>query len=166
MNPCLAPHRNRCPCIISCTCGGLITVREHSQMDVRYTLTLADHLAWYDHYLATTDGARLRSSLPFVDRFRRWRYSRRVVTMTSRHALGERTLEVSEQGVREFSPEFSFTTAWSDIGLVADTSRHLFLAHKSMNAHIVPLSFFETNSKRESFVSFARSHVGVHNAAT
>ena len=131
-------------------------------MHVRYTLTLADHLAWHDHYVTTAHGAHSRSLFPFVDRFRRWRYSRRVVTAPNRHALGERTLEVTEHGVREYSPEFSFTTAWPDIGLVADTSRHLFIVHSSMNAHIVPLRFFETDSKRESFVSFAKGHAGIH----
>ena len=132
-------------------------------MDVRYALTLEDHLAWLDYYLATPEGVGLRSSLPLVggvlDRFRRWRFSRQVTLPPSQHALGERTLEVTEQGVREFSPEFSFTTAWSEIGLVAVTGSHLFLAHTSMNAHIVPLRFFESDARRESFISFARSHV-------
>jgi hypothetical protein len=79
--------------------------------------------------------------------------------LPSRNALGERTLEATEQGVREFSTEFSFITAWSDMGLVALTSSHLFLAHTTMNAHIVPLRFFESDAKRESFVSFVSSHV-------
>ena len=132
-------------------------------MDVRYTLSLEDHLAWYDHYLATSEGVHFRSSLPLVggvlDRFRRWRYSRQVALPPSRHALGERTLEATETGVREFSPAFSFTTAWSDLGFVVVTSSHLFLAHASMNAHIVPLRFFESDTERESFISFAKSHV-------
>ena len=132
-------------------------------MDVRYTLSSEDHLAWYDHYLTTPEGERFQSSLPLVgallDRFRRWRYSRRVALPPSRHAFGERTLEVTETGVREFSTAFNFTTAWSDLGFVAVTSSHLFLAHASMSAHIVPLRFFESDTKRESFVSFAKSHV-------
>jgi hypothetical protein len=132
-------------------------------MDVRYTLCLQDHLAWYDHYRAMPEGARFRSSLPLVgrvlDRFRRWKYSRQVALPASRHSFGERTLEATEQGVREFSPEFSFTTAWSDLDLVAVTSSHLFLSHASMNAHIVPFRFFGSNAHRESFISFAQSHV-------
>jgi len=127
-------------------------------MEIRYTLSLADHLAWYDYYLATPEGKRLKSSFPFIDRFRRWRFSRQVFSPPSRHALGERALETTEKGVREFSPEFSFTTAWADIGLVAATASHLFLAHSSMNAHIIPLRFFESDAKRESFMSFARVH--------
>lgn len=128
-------------------------------MPIRYTLTLEDHLAWYDHYLATPGGSQFRSSLPFAGRFRRWRYSRQVALPPSRHAFGERTLEATEQGVREFSPEFSFTTAWPDLYLVAVTSSHLFLAHASMNAHIVPLRYFRSDAERESFISFAQSHV-------
>jgi hypothetical protein len=130
-----------------------------TRMDVRYTLTLQDHLAWYDHYLATPGGSQLRSSFSLVGRFRRWRYSRQVALPPSRHAFGERTLEATEQGVREFSPEFSFTTAWPDLGLVAVTPSHLFLAHASMNAHIVPLRYFRSDAERESFISFAQSHV-------
>ena len=132
-------------------------------MEIRYTLTLADHLAWYDYYLATPEGACLRSSIPLVagilDRYRRWKFSRQVVSPPSRHALGERALELSEQGLREFSPEFSFTSAWSEMCLAAMTTRHLFIAHTSMNAHIIPLHFFETDSERDSFVSFVKSHV-------
>ena len=132
-------------------------------MDVRYTLSLEDHLAWYDYFLTTTEGARFQSSLPLVsgalDRFRRWRFSRQVALSRSRHAFGERTVEATEQGVREFSPAFSFTTAWSNLGFVAVTSSHLFLAHTSMNAHIVPLRFFESDSARDSFISFAKRHV-------
>jgi len=132
-------------------------------MHVRYTLTLEDHLAWYDYYLATSQGAHFRSSIPLIaraiDQMRRRRFCRQVTQRPSIHALGERTLEATEVGVREFSPEFSFTTAWSDVGLVAVTSNHLFLAHVSMNAHIVPLSFFASDAQRESFASFATSRV-------
>jgi YcxB-like protein len=132
-------------------------------MSVRYTLSLQDHLAWYDYYLATPEGARFRSPLPLIgkisDRFRRRKFSRKVALPPSRHAFGERTLEITEQGVREFSPEFSFTTAWSDFSFVAVTSSHLFFAHSSMNAHIVPLHYFQNNAERESFISFAQSHV-------
>ncbi|HZQ45989.1 MAG TPA: YcxB family protein [Verrucomicrobiae bacterium] len=132
-------------------------------MDVRCTLSLEDHLAWYDYYLATPEGARFRSTVPLVgvafDKIRRWKYSRQVTSPPSRHALGERTLEATETGLREFSPDFSFTTAWSDIGLMAVTSNYLFLAHKSLNAHIVPLHFFGGDGHRESFISFAESHV-------
>ncbi len=81
----------------------------------------------------------------------------------SRHAFGERTLEATELGVREFSPAFSFASAWSNLGFVAVTSSHLFIAHTSMNAHIVPLRFFESDSARDSFISFAKRHV--HRAA-
>jgi hypothetical protein len=61
--------------------------------------------------------------------------------------------------LREFSPKFSFTTAWSDLGLVVATSSHLFLAHRSMNAHIVPLRYFQSDAEREFFISFAQGHV-------
>jgi hypothetical protein len=101
-----------------------------TRMDVRYTLSLQDHLAWYDHYRATPEGARFRSSLPLVggvlDRFRCWRYSRQVALPPGHHPFGERTLEATEQEVREFSPEFSFTTAWSNLGRVAVTHRVTF----------------------------------------
>jgi hypothetical protein len=128
-------------------------------MEVIYTLTLEDHLAWYDFYLTTSEGARLRSSLSFVRRFRRWSFSHQLVSPPSQHALGERTLEVTENGLREFSSAFSFTIPWSEMCLAAVTSSHLFIAHTSMNANIVPLRFFESDAKRESFLSFVKSHV-------
>ena len=127
-------------------------------MEVRYKLKLADHLAWYDYYLSTPEGACLRSSAP-LDRLRRWWYALMVILPPSRHALGERTLEANGEGVRESSPKFSFATAWSAMALVAVTPSHLFLAHVSMNAHIVPLKFFKSGAERESFVLFAKSHV-------
>jgi hypothetical protein len=134
-----------------------------THMEVRYMLTLEDHLAWYDYYLTTAEGTGLRSSLPLVsrmiNRFRRRRYSRQVVSPMSHHAIGERTLEVTEQGLREFSSEFSFTLQWPEMCLAAVTSSHLFIAHTSMNANIVPLRFFESDAKRDSFVSFVKSHV-------
>jgi hypothetical protein len=132
-------------------------------MQVRYTLALKDHLTWYDYYLATPNGARFQSSLPLVagvvNRFKRWKFSRQMTLPPSHHALGERTLEATEKELREFSPEFSFTTAWSEIGLMAITPSHLFLAHTSMNAHIVPLHFFKSDVERESFLSFAKAHL-------
>jgi hypothetical protein len=135
----------------------------HELMEVRYTLFLQDHLAWYDHYPTMPAGAPLRSTIPLLgkvfDRFRRWRYLRQLGLLPSRYAFGERTLEANEQGVREFSPEFSFVTAWPDIGFLAVTSSHLFLAHTSMNAHIVPLRFFGSGAQRDSFISFAKGHV-------
>jgi hypothetical protein len=131
-------------------------------MRVRYMLTLQDHLAWYDYHLATSEGARLRSPLPLIggaiNRFRRWEFSRRVILPPSRHALGERTLALGEQGTREFSPDFDFTTPWTELCLAAVTSSHLFIAHASMNAHIVPLRFFENEAEREAFISFVRQH--------
>lgn len=138
----------------------LTSVLTPEHMEVCYKLKLADHLAWYDYYLTTPEGASLRSSAP-IDRLRRWWYSLRVILPPSRHALGQRTLEANGEGVRESSPKFSFSTAWSDMGLVAVTPAHLFLAHISMNAHIVPLKFFKSDAERQSFVSFARSHVRV-----
>ena len=141
--------------------AGISVADEVKIMEVSYTLTLEDHLAWYDYFLASREGARYRSLVPvvggFLNRLRRRSYSRQVIIPPNRHALGERTLEATEQGLREFSREFSFTTAWSDIRLVAMTSSHLFLAHASMNAHIVPLHYFKNEAEREAFASFARS---------
>jgi hypothetical protein len=132
-------------------------------MDVRYTLSLQDHLAWYDYYLAMPEGARLQSTIPFIggilNRFRRRKYSRQVSLPPSRHAFGERTLEVTDQGAREFSTDFNFTIPWPEFSFVAVTSSHLFLAHESMNANIVPLRFFQSEATRKSFISFVQSQV-------
>lgn len=134
-------------------------------MELRYTLALDDHLAWYDYYLATPEGKNSRSRFPIIggllNKRRRRKYSREIISPPNRHAFGERTLEVSDDGVREFTPEFAFTTKWANISLVTITSSHLFLADTSMNAHIIPLHFFENETKRDLFISFVKSHAKI-----
>jgi hypothetical protein len=76
----------------------------------------------------------------------------------NRSAFGERTIELSPSGVREFSSNFDFSTAWQDLAQAVVTPHYLFLAHPSMNAHIIPLRYFESGALRDSFVSFALSH--------
>jgi hypothetical protein len=128
------------------------------KLEISYKLNLNDHLAWYDYFVTTPHGMRFQSSLPFFSKFKRWKYAR-LVNSFSNHAFGERTLEVTEQDAREFSSLFSFKTAWVDTSFAAITSKHLFIAHSSMNAHIIPLSFFEAHLKREAFLAFVKNHV-------
>jgi hypothetical protein len=129
-------------------------------MIVRYSLTLDDHLAWYDYYLGTPAASRFRSALPIIGSWlwqrRRQRYARQILATSS--SLGDRNLELSADGVREFSDLFDFATRWQDIALVATTGKHLFIAHTSMNAHIVPVSAFASHTDRDAFTSFAQSH--------
>jgi hypothetical protein len=115
-------------------------------------------LAWYDYFITTPSGAYLKSSIPFIERYKRWRFSRQVTLLPSHHAIGERTLEIAAKGAREFSARFDFTTEWANLDFVAVTPSHLFLAHESMNAHIVPLCYFETDSKREAFILALKGH--------
>ena len=135
--------------------------RSRLMMFVRYTLSPDDHLAWYDHYTASIPSSGW-SSLPLIGPFlsaRRREYFRRgIVAAGNRSALGERTIVLSPSGVREFSSEFAFSTAWPDLAQTVVTPQHLFLAHPSMNAHIIPLQYFESEVFRDSFVSFALSH--------
>jgi hypothetical protein len=133
-------------------------------MLVHYTLSLEDHLAWFNYY--TTSIQRFGwSSLPLIGPLisarRRKRFMQGLLATCNRTALGERTIELSPSGVREFSSEFDFSTDWSTLACAALTSQHLFLAHPSMNAHIIPLGFFDNDTLRDSFVSFALSHVPV-----
>lgn len=134
-------------------------------MVVRYLLTLDDHLAWYDYYFSTPAGSRSRSALPLIaswlSRRRRKRYARQILAASS--SLGDRSLELSADGVREFSDAFDFTTRWQDVELVATTGQHLFITHSSMNAHIVPLSVFASHTDRNAFTSFAQSHAATPN---
>lgn len=134
-------------------------------MVVRYSLTLADHLAWYDYFLSTPAGSRSRSALPVIEAWlpqrRRHRYAQQILATSS--SLGDRSLELSPDGVREFSDHFDFATRWQDIALVATTGQHLFIVHTSMNAHIVPLSGFRSHPEREAFTSFAQNHAATPN---
>jgi len=75
----------------------------------------------------------------------------------NRTALGERSIELLDTGIREFSAEFNFTTPWKDIVRVVATEQHLFLVHPTMNAHIVPLRCFDTDTDRDAFLSLALS---------
>jgi hypothetical protein len=130
-------------------------------MLVRYTLSPDDHLAWYDYYTASIPSScwsRLPLIGPLLSARCRERFRRRIVAAGNRSALGERTIELSPSGVREFSLDFDFSTAWQDLAQAVVTPQHLFLAHPSMNAHIIPLQYFESEALRDSFVSFALSH--------
>ena len=124
-----------------------------------YQLSLADHLAWYDDCLLLPSGESTRSSFLFLTRLRRWRYARQVRSFGSKGAFGPRTLELGSEAVREFSDSFDFSTHWKDVAAVSLTPTHLFIAHSSMNAHIVPLRCFGSAEAQMEFVDFAQSHI-------
>jgi hypothetical protein len=130
-------------------------------MQVRYTLNLDDHLAWFDYYCTTDFGRHEKSRLPFfgkyLDRISRESFGRSISTSQNKLAFGERTLELSAKGPREFGTGIDFITAWPDIALVAVTDTHLFIAHTSMNAHIIPLRSFGSEADRIAFVRHAES---------
>ncbi len=129
-------------------------------MLVRYTLGLEDHLAWYDYYC---DNSRrsVWSRVPVIGEWisarHRQRFTGAILKPESHSALGERMIELLDSGIREFSPRFDFATPWQDIVRVVTTEQHLFFVHSSMNAHIVPLRFFDSDARREAFLSFALS---------
>lgn len=130
-------------------------------MLVRYTLSPDDHLAWYDYCTASIESAGWLSLPligPLLSAHRRERFRRGIVAADNRPALGERTIELSSSGIREFSLDFDFSTAWQDLAQAIITPQHLFLAHPSMNTHIIPLQYFESETHRDSFVSFVRTH--------
>jgi hypothetical protein len=130
-------------------------------MIARYTLGLEDHLAWYDHYCTTPYGRYEKSRLPIIgkyfNRMARENYGRWVNAKDNQTAFGERTLELRADGAREFSDRFDFMTRWSEIELIAATDAHLFIAHFSMNAHVVPLQAFATDAERVAFIRCAES---------
>ena len=128
-------------------------------MTASYELSLADHLAWYDHCLLLSDGKGARSSLPFLARLRRWRFARQMRAFSSKGAFGPRTLELGPEAVREFSDGFDFSTRWQDVAIVSLTPTHLFIAHSSMNAHIVPMRCFGSAEAQMEFVDFVQSHI-------
>ena len=71
--------------------------------------------------------------------------------------MGERTIELTEDGVREYSRDFTFVTRWEEIALVEVTADHVFMAHASMNAHIIPIRSFGSEAERDVFLSYARN---------
>ena len=91
-----------------------------------------------------------------LEGLRRRRFTKRVKADKSGHAVGERTLELTEAGVRECSGDVDFVTRWDEVALVEVTAHHLFLAHLSMNAHIVPVRSFGSQAEQDAFVAYAR----------
>ena len=130
-------------------------------MFVRYILSLDDHLAWYDYYTVSIQRFgwwSLPLIGPLLSVHRRRRFMRGILAEGNRSALGERTIELSPSGIREFSADFDFSTAWEVLAQAVVTSQYVFLVHPSMNAHIIPLRYFESEALLDSFVSFALSH--------
>ncbi len=130
-------------------------------MTASYELSSADHLAWYDHCLLLPDGQSARSSSRVSAFLRRWRYAQQVRAFGSKGAFGPRTIELGPEAVREFSASFDFSTRWQDVALVSLTPTHLFIAHSSMNAHIIPLRCFGSAATQEEFIAIAQSHAPV-----
>ena len=130
-------------------------------MKVRYSLGLEDHLAWYDYYCTTQYGQHEKSKLPVIgkdlDRSARESFGRTISAKNNGTAFGERSLELRTDGVREFSGTYDFVSAWSEIAVVAVTPTHLFIAHVSMNSHIVPLSAFGSSEERSAFIRCAEA---------
>lgn len=130
-------------------------------MQVRYTLNLDDHLAWFDYYCTTDFGRHEKSRLPFIgkylDHINRESFGRSLRTSENKLAFGERTLELNAKGLREFGDGIDFITAWPNVALVAATATHLFVAHTSMNAHIIPLRSFGSEADRLAFVRRAEA---------
>jgi len=130
-------------------------------MHIRYTLTPADHLAWFDYY--TLHVVRpWWSRLPVIGRVllrrRREMFARTICAAANATALGERSIDLSDVGVREHSSTFDFSSPWQDLAFATLSTEHLFFAHASMNAHIIPLRFFVSEDGRDAFVAFTTSH--------
>ncbi len=72
-------------------------------------------------------------------------------------ALGERSLELTAEGVREIGEGYEFTHTWPEYVMVETTTTHLFIAHASMNAHIVPLCAFSCEEDQNEFILYAKA---------
>jgi hypothetical protein len=131
-------------------------------MVVTYALTLEDHLAWFDYHIECV-APLWRLSFPLFGaalvRRRRRSFARSISAAANAPAIGDRSLELSDSGIREYSATFDFSTRWRDLAFAALTPQHIFLVHPSMNAHIVPLRAFSSDEAAgDSFVSFVTSH--------
>lgn len=132
-------------------------------MKVSYSLSADDHLAWFDH-LRTQDKPSAWPSvwswLQGADPVReREQFIERLRQPGNSAALGPRTLELTEQGVRETGAGFDFITPWPEISRVEATECHLFIAHTSLNAHVVPVRCFTNGDSWAAFVSEVRAKV-------
>lgn len=109
-------------------------------MIVKYSLSLEDHEGWYDRVLLSS--CRLTGFQALLTRFApKWRKSMFLNRLrANKSATGERVLEVSSVGARESGANYDFVTLWKDVVRIEQTPNHLFIAHHSLNAHIVPLN--------------------------
>lgn len=130
-------------------------------MKVIYTLNLDDHLAWFEYFRTTDFGRHQKSRLPFIgnllNRLRRTHFARGLMTPQNSLALGERSLELTAEGVREIGEGYEFTHTWPEYVMVETTTTHLFIAHASMNAHIVPLCAFSCEEDQNEFILYAKA---------
>ena len=132
-------------------------------MKVTYSLSAEDHLAWFDH-LKGEDKPRgwpsVWSLLQGADPARqREQFIERLHHPEESAALGPRTLELTDRGVRETGPGFDFTTPWGEISRVDKTETHLFIAHASLNAHVIPRRCFAVEIGMSAFVNAVQSKV-------
>jgi hypothetical protein len=128
-------------------------------MTHHYILTVDDHLAWYDH---ECKGETLLSRfLPalhlYLERRKRKSFARFMQSKMNATAVGTRSLEFTSEAVCERGEGFEFSTPWPEVESVVLPPTHLFIAHRSRNAHIVPLASFASDQDRESFVALAVS---------
>jgi hypothetical protein len=130
-------------------------------MILTYALELDDHLAWFDlHDQLFPQGGV--ASWPIIGssikRRRRERYRLGLIAPENYLALGERSIEISARGVREFNEIFDHFVRWSEYTLNVASDEYIFLAQPSMNARVVPLRACKTAEEREALISAVQEY--------
>ncbi len=74
-------------------------------------------------------------------------------------AIGERSLEVVDTGVREFTEKWSYTSKWIEIDHMVVTDRYIFIAHALHFCHVIPISAFSSVAHRHDFVNLVQPNI-------
>lgn len=125
------------------------------EMKVSFSLYSDDHLAWYDYWrpAPATKIPVVRWLLRSAHENERRAFLKFIDSPTNKAAIGPRTLELTDCGVREFADGFDFTIEWKEFVDVVLTKSHLFIVHPTLNAHVVPTSAFGSKDLLDRFLA-------------
>ena len=119
-------------------------------MTLHYTLNIEDHLAWYD-----THDELFRcgpAAIPVIGWLFRWearsKFKSALKLPASSAGFGERSIEITDRGIREFNERFDFFVPWCEIAVAVTSKSRLFLARPCRNAFVVPLAACDTTNRR------------------
>jgi hypothetical protein len=84
-------------------------------------------------------------------------YRTAVTPLPDGSLVGQRRVELSEDGVRQVADLHDAKTLWPGVLSVADTPTHIFLMTDRLAGYIIPTRAFADAAARNAFLAFARA---------